>query len=1409
MFWLSMLRIFIVIVSTIIFYRLTTRLIKIPLKGFRTIWAGIALFVCNAVVGSTFHNLSPELIDQYAFLVPLGLTFRYALLPIGCILLLYGAYRLLASLQEHLKPRYEALVERSLVGVFRVEDKKITYANPRFAEIFGDSRANLVGIELSEIVHPEDIQNVQSAIDTCLSDEGKTINIEFRAMHHTGREIQVQALGDCFATVDGKAFQATMQEITERVRFAEQMRKSEERYRRLLEHSQETVIIHDMGNIEFVNPSGARLLVAKDEKSLIGKNLLDFFPADIQDDMNRHFHDIHDNDAQEFLSELKMIRSDGRTAFVEMRSLPFPNDGKKSIQTLIRDNTERKAASDLLTGQKHLLESMARGNPLAEILNEIAEFIKKQIPETSCSISLCDDNREVISLVAESGLNQTLKQTMSVLSCEAGNGPFVSAIQEQKLVTSESIANNPEWKNLADTALRVDIVSSCAMPVFSQQDVAVGAITVYSKEQFLPTMRDIELLSIAADMVGVAYENNQLEAASILNEARYRRLFSGINDLVCVFPLTAEGIGTIIEVNDVACTTLGYSSDELMKMHPRELFLKTDYPKLEEHLLLLRKNKKVLLELSCITKDGDQIPLEVNSQSFELNGQETVLAIGRDISERKEAERILREKEERFRSLVQYSSDIVTVLNSDGKITYISPSVTKLLGFDAEDVLGQTVYGFVHEEDLNNLQEAFQRLNEEPEFHGPFEYRFRHRDGHSVYLEAMASNLLDNPSIGGIVVNSRDITDRKIVQIALLESEERFRTIFDNAGIGIMLILTDGSIMVSNVAMREMLGLQNSSMRGLFFRDFYSENSGMPKHEELLATLENTEGMHQFDCKLGRTESNKISVHVTASLVKNSDQQTQFIILMAEDVTERNNALRALVEEKERLSVTLKSIGDGVIAVDNMNRIILANEVAGRLLDCNPEQIIGKPLQSVLKEGELSTGEFLHRLEKDSNTAIHRAPMEITRENGRKHKINATLSAMFDEDKQRIGSVIVLRDVTSEVALEEELRRTQKLESLGILAGGIAHDFNNILTAIIGNISLGKLSLSEQHAVSLRLDDAERAAVRARDLTQQLLTFAKGGAPIKRAASIAEIIRETAGFVLRGNRAKCEYHFAPDIWNVEVDEGQISQVINNLVINGAQSMPNGGTIHILCENFEALDNVRYRNIFLTPGNYVRIVVGDEGVGIPKEYLEQVFDPYFTTKQKGSGLGLATSYSIIKKHEGYIFVESDYQKGSEFTILLPAKPGLEVNNPKENQAVHGGNGKILVMDDEVTILEVAEAMLTRLGYETVLCRDGGEAIEAYHQAIREAAPFKAVIADLTVPGGIGGKEMVATLRETYPDLLALVSSGYSNDPIMAEFQKHGFQGRILKPYNVQILGSALKDVLDNQHSEPLKKTITKN
>jgi signal transduction histidine kinase/ActR/RegA family two-component response regulator len=386
---------------------------------------------------------------------------------------------------------------------------------------------------------------------------------------------------------------------------------------------------------------------------------------------------------------------------------------------------------------------------------------------------------------------------------------------------------------------------------------------------------------------------------------------------------------------------------------------------------------------------------------------------------------------------------------------------------------------------------------------------------------------------------------------------------------------------------------------------------------------------------------------------------------------------------------------------------------------------------------------------------------------------------------------VILRDTSERKKMEEELIKTSKLESLGILAGGIAHDFNNILTALLGNVSIAKTSVNPEDSLFKRLTEAEKACLRAKDLTQQLLTFSKGGTPIKKTVSLGELLKESADFALRGSNVRCEFSIAEDLWPVEIDEGQINQVINNLIINADQAMPEGGTIEIHAENtlLEAQDG-----LLLPEGKYVKISIKDQGVGIPREYLIKIFDPYFTTKYKGSGLGLSTSYSIIKNHDGHIDVESQLGVGTIFTIHLPASKKKIPAMKRFKETPISGKGRILVMDDEETIRNLLFDMLKDLGYEVELVKDGNETIESYKKARYSGHPFDAVIMDLTIPGGMGGKEAIKILREIDPQLKAIVSSGFSNDPIMSDFHKYGFKGVIAKPYNVEDMSRILHRVI---------------
>ncbi len=399
---------------------------------------------------------------------------------------------------------------------------------------------------------------------------------------------------------------------------------------------------------------------------------------------------------------------------------------------------------------------------------------------------------------------------------------------------------------------------------------------------------------------------------------------------------------------------------------------------------------------------------------------------------------------------------------------------------------------------------------------------------------------------------------------------------------------------------------------------------------------------------------------------------------------------------------------------------------------------------------------------------------------------------VFDDNGNLIQVIQYAFDITDRNRLLEELQKTQKLESLGILAGGIAHDFNNIITAILGNIEILKVYL-EAHKHSERLLKIENAVFRARDLIQQLLTFSKGGAPIKKILSIIELLKESAGFVLRGSNVKCEFSIQDDLWAVEIDEGQISQVINNLLLNADQAMRDGGTINITAKN-HIIYNVN--GLPLHKGKYVRISIEDHGVGIPEENISKIFDPYFTTKEKGNGLGLTTAYSIIRKHDGYITVDSKVGRGSTFSIYLPASDETQQPEQMVEKHIIKGTGKILVVDDEETVRDVAQQMLNLCGYEAECVSDGAEALELYRKALAAGSPYDIVIMDLTIPGGLGGKETIKKLLNIDPQAKAVASSGYSSAPVMSEFKKYGFRGVLTKPYRMQELSELLHRILKN-------------
>ena len=499
------------------------------------------------------------------------------------------------------------------------------------------------------------------------------------------------------------------------------------------------------------------------------------------------------------------------------------------------------------------------------------------------------------------------------------------------------------------------------------------------------------------------------------------------------------------------------------------------------------------------------------------------------------------------------------------------------------------------------------------------------------------------------------------------------------------------------------------------------------------------------------------------------------------DLAERNQARRALQESAEKMTDILENTSDGFFAVDAEWRFTFVNPEAEKLLGRRRQDLIGREMWSEFLE--LNGGVFEHSCRR---VLSEQAAVEF-------ESSDATGKLWFEVHAYPSGGgvSVFLRNVTERKRIEEERLTTSKLESLGTLAGGIAHDLNNILTVISGNIGLAQIEAPGDAASLLSyLAKAGQAAQHAAHLSSQLLTFSKGGAPLKRITSISELLGQAAEFSLYGSNLRADTDIPAELWKAEIDPGQIEQVINALMINAREAMPHGGTVRVSARNVELGEK---HGAFLPAGRYVKIAITDRGGGIDEELATKIFDPYFTTKPTGSGLGLSIGYSIVKKHGGMLHLENFSPDGSTFAFYLPAADGELLKpelSPREG-VFHFNHQRVLVMDDEAAIRDLTSELLGTLGYEVTAVPDGAEAIKTYERALRHGENFQAVILDATIRGGMGGLATIEQLRNLDPNVTAIICSGYSDEAALSEFLTYGFRGALPKPFTRNELAEVLR------------------
>jgi two-component system cell cycle sensor histidine kinase/response regulator CckA len=738
----------------------------------------------------------------------------------------------------------------------------------------------------------------------------------------------------------------------------------------------------------------------------------------------------------------------------------------------------------------------------------------------------------------------------------------------------------------------------------------------------------------------------------------------------------------------------------------------------------------------------------------------------------------------------EHSPDPLCILEFDGRLKQPNPSFVSAFGWTEEELMNEPFLTLVHPDDRKATAMALSGLIES-DSPGQFELRLRCKDGSLKWTSFSARSVRTESSIYATL---RDITKVKEAEAALKESERKYRHLLEVATEGIMVIDAGMNITYVNDRFLNILGYQAEEVVGKQLAAF-ADSPDIPRL--LMHIGRRKRGVEEeYDIGLIHRDGQKVLTNINASPMYDDDRRYCGSISIVTDVTEKRRMENALKEEKERLNVTLRSIGDGVIVTDNDGSIFLMNYMAEELTGWKQKEAVSRPLEDVFnivnevtRERCENPVEKVLKLGRVVGLANHTL---LLSKDGTERMLGDSGAPIRDENGSILGVVLVFRDVTNERKMEDEIARMQRLESIGILAGGIAHDFNNYLTAIEGNISLARMKLnSSVSAASERLADAEKASIKARGLTKQLLVFSKGGEPVKKIIDVGEALSDSLKITLAGSKVQSKLDIELGLCPIEADEGQIGQALNNIILNARDSMPDGGVIEIRAENATLQENEVQS---CRPGEYIRISIQDHGVGIPAKNIDRIFDPYFTTKQDGRGLGLSIVHSIIKHHDGCISVRSEVGEGTTFAVLLPVPFSYAEPKEETSKDLVSGKGRILWMDDEEMIREVGGEFLSILGYEVEFTRHGEEAIEKFLRSKNAGQHFDLVILDLTVPGHMGGEETVRRLLEIDPEVKAMICSGYSNNPLMSRYYDYGFSGVIPKPFGMEELSAAVSEAI---------------
>ncbi len=930
-------------------------------------------------------------------------------------------------------------------------------------------------------------------------------------------------------------------------------------------------------------------------------------------------------------------------------------------------------------------------------------------------------------------------------------------------------------------------------------------------------------------------ERKRSEEALRESEEKFSRIFEKAPLLVT---LSDVQTGRFIEVNEKFLEISGHRREDVIGKTPVEIGWVSEEDRSRVYQTLCAQGRVAGMEFTLHGKDGGRVICLYSGELITVKGAQCLLSIAQDITERKKAEAELERQKAILQQVFDTSNVGIGLVDRRGRFTLANRRMAEMFGRSMEEFIGSNYVDHVYQADQEKSRRNLTALLDGEIPATEIERPYVRKDGSPFWGHLAAKRFLDaRGGVIGVVGVITDITERKRAEEKIGKYSHDLQRLL--AVSREMTATTDVSRLYRTAVQTavDLLRFDYSTIMALS-EDKHGltimDTLGFPRSMVGTFTLVEGQGLSTYvvrnrrpDAVVDFNEETRFAVpavvrkegirsalcvpmmlgdDIFGVLIGHSRSQREFT---PEDVAIYENigneaaiAIRNAInlDEIRRAAETLRnitaSIAEGLYVLDETGRIAFMNEEAGRLLGWTADELNDRGAHELIhfrkadgtplpQEACRMHGSALRRTRYASNDEV------FVRKDGTVFPISVVCSPIVGENGVA-GSVVAFRDITETKRLEQELLKIQKLESVGTLAGGIAHDFNNLLQGVFGYISMAKLALGDRERAAAMLQQAEKALHQAVNLTNQLLTFSKGGKPVRTFMTLGPVIENSVRFALSGSQVSYRIDLARDLLPVEADEGQIGQVIHNIVLNADQAMPLGGTISIAASNVSPSSPELPAGLADT--THVRISVKDSGAGIPAEYLPRIFDPYFTTKEKGSGLGLATSYAIIRNHGGVITVASEPGRGSTFEVFLPASRSRAEAEQSAGIKAAGKRGRVLIMDDEAVVRDVASELVRELGHEAVCAEHGAAALEAYRKARDAGRPFDVVILDLTIRGGMGGLEAVRGLRAIDPAVRAVMSSGYSDDAVSSDFLQQGFNAVLKKPYDIDALRAVLNELL---------------